>query len=157
MPRIEIAIPERLPFRCELDVLIGHVNSARHVGNDAVIGLCNEARFRFLNHCGFVSPHVDGTGLINADLAAIYKSEAHYGERLIFDVGVGELLKYGAEFVYRISCAADNRLIAIVKTTMLLFDYNNKCLVPASTEFHQRLRNADPSGANNALETHHVA
>ena len=147
MPRVEIAVPEQLPFRCELDVLIGHVNSAGHLGNDALIGLCNEARFRFLAHCGFARERVGGAGLINADLAAIYRSEAHYGERLVFEVGVGELLKYGADFVYRISSAADGRLIAIVKTAMLLFDYNRKCLVPATTDFHACLSKALATGS----------
>ena len=150
MPRVEIAVPDPFPFRCELDVLIGHVNSANHVGNDAVIALCNEARLRFLAHCGFTRERIGNAGLINADLAAIYKSEAHYGERLVFEVGVGELLKYGADFVYRISSAADGRVIAIVKTAMLLFDYDKKCLAPASAQLHEKLRNAHASGSDHA-------
>jgi acyl-CoA thioester hydrolase len=140
MPRIEIDIPATLPFRCELDVLIGHINSGNHLGNDAVIGLLNEARFRFLAHCGYQRGASESVKLINADLAVSYKSEAHYGERIAIEVGISEYLKYGADFVYRITELASGRLIAVAKTAMLLFDYDNKKLVPASAEFHRCLQ-----------------
>lgn len=144
MPRIEIDIPASLPFRCELDVLIGHINSGNHLGNDAVIALLNEARFRFLDHCGYRRGTNDSVQLINADLAVSYKSEAHYGERIAIEVGVGECLKYGADFIYRISDVASGRLVAVAKTAMLLFDYDNKKLVPATAEFHRRLQQGKP-------------
>jgi acyl-CoA thioesterase FadM len=140
MPRIEIDISVQLPFRCELDVLIGHINSGDHLGNDAVIALLNEARTRFLAHCGYPRGTIDGVQLINADLAVNYKSEARYGERIAIEVGIGECLKYGADFVYRVTAVTDGRLVAVAKTAMLLFDYDNKKLMPAPAEFHQRLQ-----------------
>ena len=132
MSRTMIELPDDFHFETTLDIYIHHINLAKHLGNDSLISLLNEARCRYLTTLGAEQMQICGVRLINADLAVILKSEAKYGEQLRLQIQATEFQKYGCDFVYRVSNNATGRLIAVAKTTMLCFDYahNKLCLAP---------------------------
>lgn len=131
MARIEIPLPEQFAFTTELDVYIGHINSGRHLANEALLSLLNEARVRFAAHQARLHPELAALNWINADLGICYKSEVRYGERLAIAIACRDFSRYGCDFVYRVSAVADGRLVAVAKAAMLLFDYDQHRLQEA--------------------------
>ena len=99
--RVSIALPETFQFTTELPVLISQVNSGNHLGNDALISLMNETRVRFTRRQGFLENDVArGLTMVNADLAVLYQSEAHYGEVLVVSIAAVNFHRCGYDFVY---------------------------------------------------------
>jgi acyl-CoA thioesterase FadM len=105
------------------------------MGNDSLVGMLNEARTRYFNQLDFASLEKDGKGLINADLAVIYRSEAKHGEVLVFEVAAQAFQKHGCDFIYRVTERDSGRLIALAKTAMLMFDYKTNKLSLVSENF----------------------
>lgn len=138
MARVEIALPRQFPFKTTLAVYIGHINRGNHLANEALLSLLNEARVRFMTERNQQHPALADLNWINADLAIIYKSEAHHGEQLTIEIAATGFHHRGCDFVYRVS-AADGRLVAIAKTAMLVFDYSRKQLAEAPAELAQWL------------------
>ena len=126
MARVEINMIEQFVFETQLDVRITDLNYGNHVGNDSHISLLHEARARFLAHFNLSEQDIDGKRLTLADLAVNFKSQAFYGNRLKFQVGIGEFNKYGFDLFYRVSNAEDNRLVLQAKTGMVFVDQSRK-------------------------------
>lgn len=137
MARVTIDLPEHFPFNTEVDVLIQHINRGNHLANENVIALLNEARTRYMDSLDYSKSDTDPRAFINADLAIVYKAEAHHRDRLRIEVAADDFNKYGCDFFYRMTRVADNQVIAIAKMAMLSFDYENNCLKPVSTDFPQ--------------------
>lgn len=135
MARIQVPVPEHFGFAMEMDIPIAFINRGNHLGNDSLVSCLNEARIAFMM-ARFGQPYgVDGAMTINGDLAVEYKSEAHHGDRLRIEVAAADFHKYGCDFVYRVTCVADGRVVALAKTGMLLFDYESKQLKQAPAAF----------------------
>ena len=135
MARITVAVPEHFDFAMEMDIPMAFINRGNHLGNDSMISCLNGARLAFM-HSRFGDPYtVDGAAMINADLAVEYKAEAYHGDRLRIEVAASDFHKYGCDFVYRVSCVSDKRIVALAKTGMLLFDFDNKKLKAAAPSF----------------------
>lgn len=122
MARIHLEIPERLPFATEIDVRVTDMNYGRHLGNDSMLSLIHEARVRFLASHGVTEADVDGKQLILADAAIVYRAEAFAGDRLRFEVGVGDLGRVGCDLVYRVTRLGDGTLVAEAKTGLVFLD-----------------------------------
>ena len=137
MAKIEIAVPEVFPFSTELDIYIEHINAGRHLGNERLVGLLNEARRRYMETLPFEAFGVDTGGFTGADLAVNYKAEAHYGDRLKIEVAAQDFSKYGCDFVYRVTNLKTGQLCAIAKTAMLTFDYQTGNLKPVPDNYAQ--------------------
>jgi len=121
--RVSIALPETFQFTTELPVLISQVNSGNHLGNDALVSVMNEARVRFTRQQGFLENDVArGLTMVNADLAVVYQSEAHYGEVLVVSIAAVNFHRCGYDFVYRLADKASGRAIAQGKTAHILID-----------------------------------
>jgi acyl-CoA thioesterase FadM len=145
MARVSINEPEHYLFSTELEVYISMVNRGDHLGNESLIALLNEARLRFLSTTGADTLCKDGTFFINADLAVCYKTEARHADRLTIDIGLMDIGKYGADFVYRVSRSSDGHVIAIAKTAMLLFDSTSSTLCEPASELWETLKSGSPS------------
>lgn len=123
----------------EMDVPIAFINRGNHLGNDSLVSCLNEARLAYMK-AQLGHPYtVDGAAMINGDLAVEYRSEAYHGDRLRIEVGAMDFHKYGCDFVYRVSCLSDGRIVALAKTGMLLFDFDAKRLVEAPADFQIRM------------------
>lgn len=137
MARVEIALPEKFIFSTELDVLIQHINIGKHLANEQLIALLNEARVRFMRSRGLDQTLAGKHSFINADLAVIYKAEAKYADTLVIEMAAQDFNRYGCDFVYRVSRKQDSVLIAIAKTAMLCFDYEQGKLSEVTQDFAQ--------------------
>lgn len=126
MPRIRIDLPEHFNFVTEISVLIGHVNYGNHLDNALLLSLVSEARVRFLKAMGYTEMDIEGTGIIVADAAIQYQSEAFHGDLLQFEMAAVEFNKYGCDLVYRVREKTSLRNVACGKTGIVFFDYSRR-------------------------------
>ena len=135
MPRIKIDLPERFGFSTEIPIYINHINYGNHLDNSALISLVSEARVRFFKALGYTELNVEGCGIIVADVAVQYKSEAFHGEVLVFEMAADDFNKYGCDLVWRISDQATGREVARGKTGIMFFDYAARKAAPVPPAF----------------------
>ncbi len=128
MARIELDLPTKFLFVTELRVRITDANYGGHMGNDALLGLLQEARVRFLAHYDFSELDICGLGIIMTDSVIIYKSEAFPGETLSIAMTVADFNKYGCDFVYGVSEKITGREVARAKTGIVFFDYRDRAI-----------------------------
>ena len=126
MARVKIDLPEKFLFSTNIKVRIGDVNYGGHVGNDAILAIAHDARLQFLHSLGYSELDVEGTSLIMADSAVIYKGESFFGDTLKVEIGVNDIHKLGFDLIYKISNIENNKDIAHIKTGMICFDYENR-------------------------------
>ena len=138
MARIQIKMVDGFVFETELTIRTSDLNFANHVGNDTFVSLMQEARTRFFMDLGYSDLNVEGKGTIISDLAVVYKSQSFYGERLKFELGVGDFNKYGCDIFYRVTNAKNQKLVLEAKTGIIFFDYekNKVTTIPAGFMSH---------------------
>lgn len=135
MSRIQIDLPESFCFSTEIPIYINHINYGNHLDNAALLMLVSEARVRFFQSLGYSELNVEGVGVIVADVAVQYRSEAFHGETLRIAMTANDFNKYGCDFVWRI--AVGEREVARGKHGMMFFDYQQRrpaVLPPAFVE-----------------------
>ena len=132
MPRIQIDLPESFPFRTEVPLLLSHINYGGHLDNALLLTLVSEARVRFFRSLGYQELDVEGVGIVVADAALQYKSEAFHGETMVIEMAAWEFSKYGCDLPWRMSDLATGREVARGKSGILFFDYTARkvALVP---------------------------
>lgn len=139
MARINIELPEHFPFSTRLQVYTSHINRAGHVDNAQLLTLVSEARQRFFNALGYTETLVEGIGIVIADAAVQYLSEAFHGEELTIEVATADFNKYGCDLVYRIREAGGGRDVARVKNGIVFYDYEARKIRPVPGEFLRRV------------------
>ncbi len=122
MPRLQLTLPDALPFRTELEVRVTDLNYGKHLGNDAMVSLLHEARWRFLRAHGLSESDCGGASLVLGDLAIVYRGECFAGDVLRFEVGVTDLARVGCDFVYRVTRIGDGKVVAEAKTGIVFLD-----------------------------------
>ena len=135
MARIEIDLPEKFIFTTEITLRIGDINYGGHLGNDSVLSIAHEARIRFFNKYGFSEKNVAGAGIIMVDAAVRYKSEGFYGDVLTIEVGVKDFTKTGFDIIYQLTNKETGKIIALVKSGIVFFDYKKRKIVPIPEAF----------------------
>lgn len=138
MARIKIALPEHLPFVTELMIYIEHINEGQHLDNARLLGLVAEARCRLLAELGFSQVDIGGAGIILADVAAQYRSEAFHGERLLCAMGIADPHRYSFDLVWQLTESASGREVARGKHGVVTFDYAKREKAPVPDAFWQR-------------------
>lgn len=126
MARINIELPESFSYSTEIKLRISDINYGGHLAHDSILSLTHEARVRFLDSLGYTEADIDGPGIILADAALVYKSEAFYGQSLIIEIAVAEFSKYGCDFVYKLTDDKTGKEVARVKTGIVFFDYSKR-------------------------------
>jgi acyl-CoA thioester hydrolase len=124
MARIIIDLPSHFIFSTELPIYISHINNAQHLDNAALLTLISEARVRFFRALGYEELDVEGVGIVVADAAIQYKSEAFHGETMVVEMSTTDFNKYGCDLVWRMSDQASGREVARGKSGILFFDYS---------------------------------
>ena len=137
MTKLQISLPNHLPFSTQITVLIQHINRANHLANEHLVALLNEARSRYMQQLAQQHSAFQAHNFINADLAVIYQSEARHGDLLRIEVGAQDFSRYGCDIVYRVTQADNAKPVAIAKTAMLQFDYEKQQLTPTPENFSQ--------------------
>ncbi|MDD2886036.1 MAG: thioesterase family protein [Dechloromonas sp.] len=133
MARLRIDLPEKFVFSTEIPIYIQHINYGRHLDNAALLMLVAEARVRLFKHFGWTELDVGGPGIVVADVAAQYRSEAFHGETLRAEFAAADFNDYGCDLLWRLSDLATGREVARGKHGLVFFDYasRSKARVPA--------------------------
>lgn len=138
MPRVRIDLPERFVFSTDIPVYIGYINYGNHLDNAALLTLVSEARVRFLKSMGYGDMDVEGVGMIVADHAVQYRSEAFHGEVLVFSLCANDFHEFGCDLVWLVREKESGREVARGKTGLVFFDYTRRCKVPVPEPFRLR-------------------
>ena len=135
MARIKLNIPKKSIYSTEIALTINFINYGGHMGNDAVLTLCQEARIRFLKTVGYSELDFYGKSLIQADAAIVFKGEGFQGDILELTLSIDDVNDYGFDFFYLITNKETGKEIARVKTGMVFFDYEIRKISKAPTGF----------------------
>lgn len=138
MARIHIDFPAQALFSTTLAVYQSHINHAGHVDNALLLTLVSEARRRFFDAIDFPEVDTAGLGIVLADAAVQYLSEAFCGEELSIEVAVADFNKYGCDLHFRVREAASGRDVARVKNGIVFFDYVARRIHPVPGAFRAR-------------------
>ncbi len=138
MARVIIEPPEHFLFTTDIPIYGSHINYGHHLDNAALIGLLSEARVRFFKSLGYTELDVEGVGIVVADAAMQYKSEAFHGETLVFEITPADFNKYGCDLLWRATDKTSGREVARGKTGILFFDYTARRPAPVPEGFRQR-------------------
>jgi acyl-CoA thioester hydrolase len=137
MARIRLDLPASFPFRTTLTVRVTDLNYADHLGNDALLGLLQEARVRFLGSLGYSELEVEGVGILMADCAIVYKAQGLRGDRLDIEIAAGDFTRVGCDLFYLVK-KEDGTELARAKTGIVFFDYAHGAVRPVPDRFRAR-------------------
>jgi len=133
MSRIQINFPNQNVFSTEIKIRITDLNYGGHLGNDSMLSILHETRVRFLKHFGYSEMNVAGVGIIMADAAIQFKTQAFYGERLKIEIAVGDFSRVSFDIYYRI--LSGTREVALAKTGIVFYNYETKKVAAVPQEF----------------------
>ncbi len=135
MPRLKLTELTSYEFCHCLTVRATDINYAGHVGNEALLELVHESRSQFMAELGFdtivVTHHK--VSLIIADLAANFKAEAYAHELLKIDCQIGEIQGRSFRLFHRVR--STERVIALIETGLVAFDYGARNVVQLPADF----------------------
>jgi acyl-CoA thioester hydrolase len=144
MARIKIELPEQFHFSCEIPVRITDINYGGHVGNDTILTIIHEARMQFFKHFGYTEMQFAGAGIILADAGIEFKAELFYGDTVIAYISAGEFSKVSFDVFYRLEKQLNDKmvLVALAKTGVVCYDYENKKIIAIPEEARTILQSA---------------
>jgi 4-hydroxybenzoyl-CoA thioesterase len=138
MPRIQIDIPERFSFSTELTLYLSHMNYAGHLDNALLLSVVSEARARFFQSLGYTELDVEGLGIVVADAALQYKSEAFHGEVMVVRMTASDFGSKGCDLLWCMNEKSSQREVARGKTGVVFFDYACRKVAGVPDEFRLR-------------------
>jgi len=137
--RVKIQLPQRKLFSTQLTLRVSDINYGGHLGNDTVVSLIHEARYRMFNSWGYKSDlEIEGLGTIQLDTAVQYKGEGFHGEQVVISIYAGDIGSRTFDLFYELK--SEDKLIALGKTGLGIFDYGTKKLVSIPEAFSDRLK-----------------
>lgn len=137
MARIQIDLPEHFGFSTAIPVYLSHINYSGHVDNALLLTLVTEARVRYFQSLGYTEMDVEGVGIILADAAVQYKSEAFHGEIMDIAMTATDFNKYGCDLLWRMRDQVSGREVARGKSGIVFFDYGTHRIAPVPPAFRQ--------------------
>ena len=140
MARIKIELPDRFAFSTEVPIHIGLINYGHHLDNAALLSLVSEARVRFFKSLGYTELDVDGVGIVVADAAMQYKSEAFHGETLRVQMQPADFNRYGFDLVFRMTEVSQGREVARGKTGIVFIDPDTRRVTPVPAAVLHKLQ-----------------
>ncbi|MCB1907129.1 MAG: thioesterase family protein [Rhodocyclaceae bacterium] len=138
MARVAIELPDDFPFSTRLSLYLSHINYVGHLDNALLLTLVTEARARFFASLGFTEQNVDGVGIVVADAALQYRSEAHHGEIMDVSMTATDFWHKGCDLLWKMEELDSRRLVAQGKTGIVFFDYDERASVPVPAVFRSR-------------------
>jgi acyl-CoA thioester hydrolase len=144
MARIRIDFPSRTIYSSRANVRITDLSAAEHLGFDHLVGLLNDASADFFKANGLVRAPDAPIGVIYADLAVSYRSEAFHQDALRIDIGPGDLSEKGIELVFRVWNETLDREVARARIGVVFFDYRQRRTAAVPERFRQMWTLARP-------------
>ena len=142
MARVSIELPTLFPFSTDITLYLSHMNYGGHLDNALLLTVVSEARLRYLKSMGYSELDVEGVGIIVADAALQYRSEAFHGEVMQVAMAATEFNKYGCDLVWQMCEQASGREVARGKTGIVFFDYGSKKVVGVPEGFRSKAGSA---------------
>lgn len=139
MARVKLELPEIFSFSTEITVRITDLNYGGHLGNADTLVLIHEARVRFLKSLGYSEVNVEGYGTIMLDSVIVYKAQAFAGDVLVVEVAAADFSRLGCDIFYRLTNKETGAVVAIAKTGVAVFDYENQKRVSPPAAFIKKL------------------
>ena len=138
MARIKISLPEHFPFSTEITLYLSHMNYGGHLDNALLLSVVSEARARFFKSLGYTELDVEGVGIIVADAALQYRSEAFHGEVMVVEMAAADFNQYGCDLLWRMRERQSQREVARGKTGIVCFDYATRKKAPLPQRFRSQ-------------------
>lgn len=138
MARIRIDLPDQFPFVTEITLYQSHINYGGHLDNALLLSVVSEARVRFFKSFGYAEFDVEGAGIIVADAAVQYRSEAFHGEVMCISMGVADIAGKGCDLIWRMNEKTSAREVARGKTGIVFLDYATRKTVAVPRGFAAR-------------------
>ena len=132
--RIKIQEPERYIFDTVYTIAVGDLNYGNHLSNDKLLSIAHECRMRFLVSRGWTEMDMAGVSLIQGDAAVVYHSEGFYGDEIQVHIGIMDVARVIFDMVYKMVNRTKNKDLAVVKTGMVCYDYDQKKVVSLPDE-----------------------
>ncbi|MDX1398914.1 MAG: thioesterase family protein, partial [Oceanospirillum sp.] len=104
--------------------------------------LIHEARAKMFIAHGHKEIDIEGVGIVVADLAISYRAEVFYPDTLTIEIATDELSRKGGDLIYRVTKASDGGLVALAKTGIVFFDYQERAAVNVPEAFKQMVAQA---------------
>jgi acyl-CoA thioester hydrolase len=141
MARIKIQAPENFSFTTSIPVRITDINYGGHVGNDRLLSLLHEARIHFLAGAGYSEVNFAGAGMIMADVGIEFRNELFYGDTVLVSVTAAEFSRVSFDIYYKLEKETEGKrvLVALAKTGMVCYDYQQKKITAIPEEARQKL------------------
>ncbi|MDI1246684.1 MAG: thioesterase family protein [Rhodoferax sp.] len=139
MARIQIRLPSHFAFSTDITLYQSHMNYGGHLDNALLLTLVTEARIRFFKSLGYTELDVEGVGILVADAALQYRSEAFQGEVLTLRIAATDLGRKGFDMVWSMTERSSQREVARGKTGIVFFDYVMRKVVPMPAAFRDQL------------------
>lgn len=135
MSRIQISLPEHFPFSTDITLYASHMNYGGHLDNALLLSVVSEARIRFFKSLGYTELDVEGVGIIVADAALQYRSEAFHGEVMTVEMTAADFNQYGCDLLWRMHEQESQREVARGKTGIVFFNYATHKKAPLPQRF----------------------
>ncbi|EXI90565.1 MAG: hypothetical protein AW12_01429 [Candidatus Accumulibacter sp. BA-94] len=138
MPRILIELPEQFAFSTGIALYVGHMNYGGHLDNALLLSVVSEARARFFRSLGYSELDVEGLGIIIADAALQYRSEAFAGEVMQVRMTAADFTSKGCDLLWCMNEKSTGREVARGKTGIVFFDYRLRQVAATPEAFRLR-------------------
>ena len=103
-----------------------------------LLTLVSDARARYFQSLGSTEMNVEGVGIVVADAAVQYRSEAFHGEIMVVYKAAADFNKYGCDVLWRMDDKVSAREVTRGKTGIVFFNYGARKVVPAPDNFRRR-------------------
>jgi acyl-CoA thioesterase FadM len=136
MSRLRLELPQHTLHTVELNVRVTDLNYGNHLANNALLGLLHEVRLQWFRVLGYMDERdLGGAGIILADAAIIFQSEAFLGESLLIELRVGDISRAAFDLYYVVTSKKNGRSVATAKTGVVFFDYETRRTAPMPAAF----------------------
>jgi len=128
MPRVKIEEHASYPFTIELEVRVADLNYGAHLGYERLLSLAHQARVRMFERLGATELDLgDGAiGIVAADVAVAYLSEAFLNDVLVFEIKPVEIGLVAFRLAHRVVHKDTGRKVALVEIGFVGFDTHRR-------------------------------
>jgi acyl-CoA thioester hydrolase len=138
LARIKVNIKGNLVYEYEDFLRVTDMNYGNHLGNDKVLGLFHDARMRWMNSIEQTELKFFGKAIIQHDAVINYRAEAHCHDQIRIKIFIDDIDTRSFDFYYQLLHSKENKEIAIGKTGMTFFDYENKKISSTPSAFQKQ-------------------
>ncbi|MFT5724991.1 MAG: acyl-CoA thioester hydrolase [Bacteroidia bacterium] len=139
MPRVKIIEPSKYIHKTHIKVRVTDLNYGNHLANESVLAYAHQARIAFLSEHGKSELDFWGTSLIQGDAAITYQSEGFLSNNISIELGLDDVSNSSFDFVYKMVNETTGKGLALVKTRMVCFNYDDRKVTPVPEGFKSLL------------------